>query len=307
MKRSLALLFVLAAACTTNNFYNNGPQADAARGSADAHRDAAGDPDARGADDAAPPGDVDARPHAADAATPDAMTTADAKPTPDAMIAPDAPPLSGDTTSCGKPLPTTAPVTIQFTGGVYDGTSGTGVAGATVAVYARNGTSPIASATTDAQGAYDFTVATGGKPIDGYVRVTSTGHVAADMYPAVPFVADTEWGIPVVDKTTLLSVQGQVLQDPAKALFVAQVDDCQQQALAGATLALTPSGAATISYPDEQHQGLYLTSTSTSGVAIANNVTPGDVLVDGVAGATSLRGQVITANVGELVLVLVSP
>jgi hypothetical protein len=220
----------------------------------------------------------------------------------------DARPGSGDPTSCGAPLPTSAPATIDISGTVTALTSGGAMspAGITVALVDADPSAPRASAITDANGAFTIVAPSGGAPIDGYLHLSGPGFVDGYDYPAVPYAKDTTATLIATDASWYASIAGlgATPQDPSKAYLFVRTLDCAGQPLAGATITVTPHDGETVSYPNGSSSGSFGSSTSNVAMAIANNVHPGPVLVDG---EPSLRGHVVDARWNELTIVEITP
>lgn len=172
---------------------------------------------------------------------------------PDAFIPPppDAPPTY-DFSCLGKALPTTAPDPVHVTGSTQEiSISGlSAAAGLSIQSFKSGNATPIDTTTSDSMGNFmTGALATGGVPLDGYVRASSattagsTQYRTTYLYPASPLAADLE-GAPVIVITPgTFSQIGQFLgggmQDDTKngALLVL-VQDCSSTQMNGATLSV---------------------------------------------------------------------
>jgi hypothetical protein len=202
-------------------------------------------------------------------------------PAPDA--GPDAPPGAFD--CIGDPFPTTAPGTITISGVTNEiSTSGQApLAGIDVEAFDAAGAS-LGSMVSDGTGAYSLSLTTGGTPLDGYLVGTSA-NASYDqityVYPPAPLSSD-QANVPVlmVGNTVwgFLPLLADATQQDANGFVGILVTDCFGSPVAGASV--TVPGAATIRYISGTSVSQTATTTDSSGLALAFDVTPGDVTVD---------------------------
>jgi len=159
------------------------------------------------------------------------------------------------------------------------GISGTtNVAGATLQVFVGNDTgTPLAMATSDAQGKWSMTVMTMGAPLDAFVKATKSGYVDIYMYPEAAFTKDSTDGdinmLTPSNKDFLNSLAGGG-QMAGKGMIGLQVRDAAGMPVAGAEIESTPASGAyrytnSSGYPTQN-----ATTTSADGVAFMFNVPP---------------------------------
>src|SRR3989442_9226606 len=137
----------------------------------------------------------------------------------------------------GQALPTTAPPTIVINGQVTDIVTQNPVSSAPVFAFRTGDTTTLAADTTDTPGFYSLTISTVGTPVDGYVRVTESGHITTYAYPAQPITRDTLDNISMVTPAefSLLAAAAGITPQPRKGFIGVQVKDCTGAAITGAT------------------------------------------------------------------------
>src|SRR6266702_2746005 len=179
----------------------------------------------------------------------------------------------------GQALPTTAPATIVITGQAADIVTQGPVSSAPVFAFRTGDTTTLAADTTDTPGFYSLTISTSGTPVDGYVRVTASGHITTYAYPAQPIPRDTLDNISMVTPAefSLLAAAAGITPQLGKGFIGVLVKDCTGTAITGATVSTTP--AATVLYNVAGVPSSSATATASDGVAYVANVTAGDVTV----------------------------
>jgi hypothetical protein len=118
----------------------------------------------------------------------------------DAKIWEDAPPPMYDLTCYGVNPPTTAADPITISGSTQElGMNGTQPVPLVVVEVFKNGTvNPVATVTSDAQGAFmTGNIATGGTPLDGYIRAAKISYRTTYLYPPT-VVAASLTGVPAI-------------------------------------------------------------------------------------------------------------
>ncbi len=85
----------------------------------------------------------------------------------------------------GKPLPTTAPASLTVSGQLKaNALSPMALPSAAVAAFKTGVTTALDTTSSDGGGFYTLTIASGGTPVDGYVRVSKSGYLTTYGYPA---------------------------------------------------------------------------------------------------------------------------
>src|SRR5574338_399818 len=224
-----------------------------------------------------------------DKAQPDAQIVIQDAPPPDMKIYEDAPPPMYDLSCLNDPAQTTAPDTITIAGT----TSTLGMGGASpvpdtvVDVFKVGDATSVGTATSDSTGAFSIAdIATGGTPIDGYVRGVGPAPEAQGdpvyrttyMYPGT-VVATNLSGVPVIliTQATLDTISGfaSVTQDDTtNGAVIVQVADCAGDPINGATLTIEQNSASVGDVFD-----LGALASQAAGTFFAFNVPDGDAQV----------------------------
>lgn len=203
------------------------------------------------------------------------------------------------------------PTTITVTGTASEiGISGrTPVAGVVIGAYEEGGTTPVAMATTDAQGNYTLTITTTGAPLDGYLLGKHAPHKDTYLYPAGPLIAD------ISNATILLLTQStfeaaatiaQAQQLDGMGWIGVQVYDGANAPVAGVTVSSSPQG--TVRYNGSN--GLPSSSammTGADGVAYIFNVAPGTVTLSATGGGHTFRSHPVNARADQVTTTLIQP
>jgi hypothetical protein len=152
--------------------------------------------------------------------------------------------------------------------------------GVAIALYkTTDETTPIATATTDAQGKYSVMVATGGHVVDAWIKATKSGYVENDMYPAAPFQADapsTDASMITTSNFNLLKIFGG--GHAGNGLIIIEILDATSTAVAGATVTSSPA-AGGYRYSDTSGAPTSTTGTAADGTAFMFDVPPGQVQI----------------------------
>ena len=157
----------------------------------------------------------------------------------------DAPPPNPDAKEFMDAAPN-VPAMITISGVAGDGGSGgssTPKQGVAVSVFATsNESTPLGTATTDAQGKFSIMVATGGHPIDGFVKATLSGYKDTYNYPPGSWFKDSTVELNMITPGNFGIVPALcgVSQDSAKGEVALAVLDSSGMPVGGATVASTP-------------------------------------------------------------------
>jgi hypothetical protein len=185
---------------------------------------------------------------------------------------PDATPIDAqlaDLGCLGDPAPTTAADPLSLGGEVRDEDTGAVLANVAVELFAFAGDTSLGTATTDAQGIYSITFATGGTAQDVYFRFTATGypdHVLIPPFPA--FANNPSIRIALVSDTLLAATETEhgFTVGGGEGLLLVSARDCAGDPLVpDATVAITPAPAG---------------SVEIDGAIWAHGLAPGDGDVD---------------------------
>ena len=207
----------------------------------------------------------------------------------------------------GAALPTTAPSTITLGGQILgNALAPTALPGAEV-IASRSGTDTLAADTSDTPGFYSLSIATGGTPVDGFLRVTKSNYITTYAYPSRPLAANDTTNVLVItpNEFSLLSVAVGVPHTSGDGVIGIVVRDCNGTPLTGATVASNPPGV--IKYNAAGAPSSSATSTYTDGVAYIFNVAAGNVTIMGTANGHALRQHVVNARADVITLTEIQP
>jgi hypothetical protein len=219
-------------------------------------------------------------------ATADAKEFHDAPPVVAQMIA-----LSGETTERG-----------------LSGT--TKVAAVTVAAFKISDEStPVAMATSDAQGKYTLNVPTGGAPFDGFLKATKSGYIDIYLYPSSSWIedfTDGEINMLTPGNKDLLNNFASGGQTAGKGMVGLAVLDASGNPVAGATISAAP-GTGTVRYTGSNGlPSATATVTSADGVAFVFNA-PETVTVSAAKSGMSFREHAVKAHADKFTTTSIAP
>jgi hypothetical protein len=181
------------------------------------------------------------------------------------------------------------------------------LSGVAVAIVTSTG-STLGTSTTDASGKFSIPIATGGTPVDGFIRATTSGYVETDFYPSVPWTADqTVTEIDCITPTirTYIAEEVSTTLDPDAGQAFVQLVDCQGKAISGATASATPAGQTF--YVANGSPTTTATMTDVSGSAFLLNLPLGAITLAGRTGSTMLRGRSIKTVTTAVIQAEVQP
>lgn len=225
----------------------------------------------------------------------------------DAFVQRDAP--AGPFGCLGQPIPSGAPdrVTLGGMAQTLNGTTLVPASGVTVAALDADNAS-ITSAVTDGSGAYSLSLATGGHPLDMYLRASLSGDRDTTLFPPTALYEDSNAGYILIVTQSDFDFAAQlsgVTQSSSKGVVGIDVIDCAGHALAGATVSTSPGG--TVVYVSNGMPDTSATSTDTSGVAIVFNVPAGEVTVSATVNGMTLRSHAVNAIAGVTTTTAIRP
>jgi hypothetical protein len=225
--------------------------------------------------------------------------------------------VDGGTTSDGKVFmdaPANVPTMITFAGTAAErgsGSSSTPIAGLTVGVYKTSDEStPVGTATTDAQGTYSITVTTNGAPFDGFVKGSKSGYVDSYDYSDGPLIGNVAADLNMITPSnfSLLSTFAGGNQQSSKGLIVLAVLDSSMNPISGAKVSSNPA-SGTYRYngssgiPDQNAM-----STGADGAAFMFNVpSTQSVTVAATKTGMTFKAHAVKAHAGAFTLTFVRP
>lgn len=209
-----------------------------------------------------------------------------------------------------------APAMIVITGTAVERTSNgtTPVADAMIAAFRTSDeATPIATATTNAQGAFTMTISTNGLAVDGYLRATKTNLLDSYLYPPAPLVADTVAPVNMISESTLnlINAFAQGNQQAGKGVIALVVVDgatAMAMPVAGAAVTSSPASGA---YRYNNSNGLpssSATSTAADGTAYLFNVPPDvAVTVSATKTGSTFKSHGLKARADKFTTTLITP
>ena len=215
-----------------------------------------------------------------------------------------------DSKSGGADAPS-APAMVTFSGTVTSkGLSSMPLSGVTLGAYTDTGTTPVATATTDASGAFTMMVPTGGVALQGYVKATLSGYVDTYLYPPTIVTAD-QTGLTVFmvtpDILTFLSSNlCHDAQDTTKGVIALEVLDASMAKVAGATVASSPA-AMSDCYNSGGTPSSSVHMTDTDGIGYLLNVPAGTATVSATKSGITFKSHQLDARAGALTLTIIQP
>ncbi|MEO8548368.1 MAG: hypothetical protein ABI678_00265 [Kofleriaceae bacterium] len=208
----------------------------------------------------------------------------------------DAPPVNYNFSCYNQPAPTTAadPVTISGTTETFSTTLDT-LPGVTVQSYKAGVATMLDTQTSGAAGAFTTgSLATGGVPLDGYLRASIAGYRTTYLYPPNKVVANlTMVPVPLISNATFTQLNALVNQnDTNNGMLLVTVADCSLMPISGADLTAKQNGnnAGTIT-----DLGAVLGAMA-DGLYIVANVPDGDVTVAATYNSMNFPGRVVAAH-----------
>ncbi len=189
------------------------------------------------------------------------------------------------------------------------GVSSTKLAGVTVAAY-RNGdeTTPLATTTSDTQGAYSMDIETGGVAVDGYIKATIASYLDTYLYPPAPLSEDfTNASINIVNNGTVTAFGSLCNIDIAATdgVVAVEVVNAAGTPVSGAAVASTPAASVycyngTSPLPDHN-----ATTTAADGIAYMIAVN-GTASVTATKGGLTFAAHTVNARPGTLTTTIIA-
>ena len=205
-------------------------------------------------------------------------------------------------------LPTTAPANINVTGQIKaNALAPNALAGAEV-LAKRTENDTIAADTSDTPGFYSLAIATGGTPVNGFLRVRHSGYMDAYGYPSRPLAADlTNNNVLMIttNEFAFLGTAAGVTQTTGNGFMGVVVKDCSGTTLAGATVTTNPAG--TVRYNASGAPSQTATTTASDGVAYVFNLPVGNVTVMATVSGHTLRQHVVNVRADVITVTEIQP
>jgi len=208
----------------------------------------------------------------------------------------------------GAALPTTAPNTITLEGQTLaNALAPTALSGAEVLAL-RTDTDTLAADTSNTPGFYSLSIATGGAPVNGFLRITRNGYLPTYAYPPRPLAANDTTNVLVITSLEfgILGTATGESQTTGNGFIGVVVANCSGTPLGGATVTTNPPGGA-VKYNFGGGPSSTATATSADGVAYVFNVPAGNVTVMATANGHTLRQHAVNARANVITLTEIQP
>jgi hypothetical protein len=205
--------------------------------------------------------------------------------------------------------PVSVPLQITISGHAIEQMQGSlvSVAGVAVAAFAvTDEQTPLANATTDAQGNYALAIETHGLAFDGYLRATKSGVVDTYIYPPAPISSDfsnaTASLIATSDFSGLQMAEGA--SPGTGTILVVVVDASGTNPVRGATASTTPSSSI-VTYMDDNGLPFANGATNSDGRAFIFDVPSGSVTVNATKSGMTFATHALKARADQVTTTLI--
>lgn len=171
--------------------------------------------------------------------------------------------------------------------------------------------SPLAQATTDAQGAFTVTMPTGPTGFTGYGELTAPSYIPALLRGSNPFIPDpmqtVGFGMVPIAAISILAQAFGIQADPAKGHVLIYVYACTGGF--ASDVVFNVEGAEVIGYNANNMVSFEATATDAGGQGFALNVTPGNVSITAslAAGGARLGSLSMHVRAGHVTQILMDP
>jgi hypothetical protein len=187
-----------------------------------------------------------------------------------------------------------------------DNNGSTPLAGVVVAFFkSSDETTPLATQTSDATGAYSFMIPTGGIAVDGFVEATISGYATNYDYPTTALTADWSSNPNMVTNTNFGLLGGFTGQMTTMGFITAEILDSADASVKGATISSSP--AAKYVY-DSGSFPTGTTSTDTDGVGyFINAPATGEITISAQKAGMTFVSHTLKAHAGALTTTTITP
>jgi hypothetical protein len=200
-----------------------------------------------------------------------------------------------------------APVATHLTlGGTAkeQGQSGaTPLSGVAIAAYQTGLDTPIATATSDAQGAYSLGI--DASMLDGYLKATKSGYTDTYLYPAAPWHQDATIETNLLTTSTFGLLVTFAGGDSSKGVIIATIVDAGGTPVSGAKVTSTPASGV-YKYSDGSGAPSSTSGTPADGTAFFLSVPLGQVAVTATKSGATFKTHMVAARNGALVTTTIS-
>ena len=198
----------------------------------------------------------------------------------------------------GPDAPLATHLTVSGTA-VEQGQSGqTPLSGVALAAYQTGLDTPIATATSDAQGNYTFGV--DAAMLDGYIKATKSGYTDTYIYPSAPWNKDSTVSASLLSSGTFGLLVTFAGGDSAKGVIIAIITDANGAPVTGAKVTSTPASGV-YKYSDGTGAPTSTSGTPADGTAFFLSVPLGQVAITASKSGATFKTHMVAAHSGALV------
>jgi hypothetical protein len=184
----------------------------------------------------------------------------------------------------------------------------TPLAGVTIGIFKNSDeTTPIGTATTDAQGNYSIAITTNGEVVDGYLKATKATYVDTYAYPPTPWTGDST----TVDANMLTSSTFNLLVSfgggsAGKGVITMRVEDASKAPVEGATVASIPASGV-YKYSDASGFPTGTTATAADGLSFMFDAPPGHLTVTATKAGTTFHPHPLNVRADKFTTTVINP
>jgi len=215
--------------------------------------------------------------------------------------------LDGPFTCFGAQPATTADPVVKLSGTTVDPSNLMPTAGVTLMLQSAQ-MSTIFTTTTDAMGAFTFTLNTNGIPVAGVdLFASAIGRINTYYFPSRPISHDVSLVLSVIStsEASALAAGAGITNTAGDGTVLLTINDCNDAALAGAKLTSAPAGP--IRYFDGIQPSMTATATDAGGVAMIANLPPGKATLNATVAGMTLPPHDVTVVANAFSLTEIQP
>ena len=166
-----------------------------------------------------------------------------------------------------------------------------------------NDGSPLATATSDAQGHYSLTVDM--PALDGYLKLTKSGYTDTYLYPAAPWTQSATLDASLLSTTTFGLLVTFAGGDSSKGVIIANILDGSGAPVSGAKISSSPASGV-YRYSDGTGAPTSPSGTSSDGTAFFLSVPLGAVTISASKSGALFHSHAVVARANALVTTILS-
>ncbi|HEY5936634.1 MAG TPA: carboxypeptidase-like regulatory domain-containing protein [Kofleriaceae bacterium] len=217
--------------------------------------------------------------------------------------------FAGPYSCLGDPPPSSADPLVTLRGVAVNPSDQMPLAAMSVSLKDRNLNAIDGPITTDATGAFQFSLSTSGIPVDRvYLNATGSGRVPTYYAPPRPLTESLQLGLGVISimqgESLALGALGMPFTAGTGAVLFT-IADCNDKPIASATVTSNPTGA--IRYFNGVQPSMTAAATDAGGVAMVANLPPGPVSLTVTVNGMTFPARSFTVVADSFVQTLLTP